>query len=96
QVREADRGLAWSPDGRRIAFVYSEYGPPQDEQTGYLMLADLARGVVRPLLEQPGVYGRPAWSPNGTRLAMSGNVPGEWRYALFISERSSEPWTSTR
>jgi len=50
QVRQADRGLAWSPDGRRIAFIYSEYGPPQEEQLGYLMLADLERGELRPLL----------------------------------------------
>ncbi|HPL29541.1 MAG TPA: hypothetical protein PLG21_15955 [Anaerolineae bacterium] len=69
QVRQAAVGLAWSPDGRRIAFVYSEYGPPQEEQAGYLMLADLKRGEVRPLLQDAGVYGRPAWSPDGTRLA---------------------------
>ena len=69
QVRQADRGLAWSPDGRRIAFIYSEYGPPQEEQLGYLMLADLERGELRPLLQDAGVYGRPAWSPDGTRLA---------------------------
>ncbi len=27
-----------------------------------------------------------AWSPDGRRLAMSGNVPGEWKHGLFVVE----------
>lgn len=69
QLLEGDHGLAWSPDGRRIAFFYSEYGSSQEERVSYLMLADLERGQLRPLLADAGTYGRPAWSPDGKRLA---------------------------
>jgi Tol biopolymer transport system component len=33
------------------------------------MLADLRAGTIRPLLDRPGLYSRPAWSPDGSYLA---------------------------
>jgi TolB protein len=64
-----DYDPAWSPDGRRLAFVRSA----EETRTGFdpsgegrLMIADIARRRSRPL---PVSGGRPAWSPDGRELA---------------------------
>jgi dipeptidyl aminopeptidase/acylaminoacyl peptidase len=65
-----DTALAWSPDGGRLAFLYSQIGPPRGTEENYLLLADLAAGSTRPLVAEPGAYGAPRWSPDGERLAL--------------------------
>ena len=74
----------WSPDWTRVAVagpgsffglpnVTSVYSFPEGR-----LLSSWATG---------GYQARPdAWSPDGRWLAMSGNVPGEWKYALFVVE----------
>lgn len=62
-----DGAFAWAPGGRRIAFLsYLRLSPCA---FAFLMLADLEAGLVRPLLDAPGLYSRPAWSPDGQHLA---------------------------
>jgi dipeptidyl aminopeptidase/acylaminoacyl peptidase len=60
---KADRWAAWSPDGRRLAFVSSRGGTPQ------VYLLDLAGGEPRPVTSlKAGVEGRPVWSRDGKWL----------------------------
>lgn len=66
---------AWSPDGKRIAFMSGR------EETGsefglYLIGAD--GSGLRRLLENERLAGLPAWSPDGRRL-------------LFVTERDNHP-----
>ena len=56
---------AWSPDGRRIAFVKST---DQDTQI-YVMNAD--GRASRRLTAPPGASALPAWSPDGRKIALS-------------------------
>ena len=59
---------AWSPDGRRLAFVSRRSG---DEEI-YVARAD-GTGITR-LTTLPGPDLSPAWSPDGRRLAWSRNA----------------------
>jgi len=55
---------AWSPDGRRLAYVSFETGYPA------IYAQDVASGHRELLSAQRGINGAPAWSPDGTRLAL--------------------------
>ncbi len=57
-----DARPAWSPDGRRIAFV--RYGA---DLTGSVFLMDADGEFLRPLADG---FGSPAWSPDGSLLAV--------------------------
>jgi len=67
--------LAPSPDGRRLAFV--SWDPASPARNPPIMLLDLERGAVTPLLDGGGigVVGIfPSWSPDGTAIAYSRDV----------------------
>ena len=57
------RGLTWSPDGERIAFVRSGV----EDGLGDLWVIDADGGS--PTLLAAGRFGWPSWSPEGTRMA---------------------------
>jgi serine/threonine protein kinase len=67
-----DLSPAYSPDGRRIAFVSSRSGTPEI----WVADADGKNAVEMPATGRrgPGV----AWSPDGSRLAVTANVRGQW------------------
>jgi Tol biopolymer transport system component len=71
---------AWSPDGKRIAFVSSD-GRRLALTTGdiYVINAD---GSGRRRLTQHGSF--PAWSPDGTRIAFSRNARTGSDSAIWI------------
>lgn len=56
---------AWSPDGKRIAYVSFE------DKTSAIFVQDLMSGERQKVSEAPGINGAPAWSPDGSRLAMT-------------------------
>jgi TolB protein len=56
---------AWSPDGRRLAYVSFETGKPA------VYVQELTSGNRSKLTDFPGLNGAPAWSPDGSRLALT-------------------------
>jgi TolB protein len=56
---------AWSPDGRRIAYVSFEKKRPE------IYVQDLASGKRDAVSGREGINGAPAWSPDGTKLALT-------------------------
>ncbi len=56
---------AWSPDGRRIAYVSFEKGRPS------IWVQEVFTGRREKLTSFKGINGAPAWSPDGRRLAMT-------------------------
>jgi dipeptidyl aminopeptidase/acylaminoacyl peptidase len=60
-------GLAWSPDGKEVAFVSKSSG------RDVIFIYDAAKGKRKKKLD-PGLSGlrNPAWSADGTRLAFEG------------------------
>lgn len=65
-VRSAEPLLspAWSPDGKRIAYVSFEDKRPK------IYVQNLADGRRQKIAEFQGINGAPAWSPDGKRLAV--------------------------
>ena len=56
---------AWSPDGRRLAYVSFE------EKKSAIYIQTLATGQRQKVSELSGVNGSPSWSPDGRRLALT-------------------------
>jgi TolB protein len=70
---------AWSPDGRRIAFV----------RAARLFILDLTNGVVARVAGIPDSSFYPAWSPDGMRLAFVGKGELTWEiFAIDIATRA--------
>ena len=66
-------GLAWSPDGRRLAYTHRS---PGAESAPRLFLLALAGRHERALMPELIVSGPSDWSPDGTRLAFGGDREG--------------------
>ena len=56
---------AWSPDGRRIAYVSFE------ERNSAIYVQDIRTGNRNRVAANEGINSAPAWSPDGSRLAMT-------------------------
>jgi TolB protein len=81
--REPIMSPAWSPDGRRIAYVSFE------SKKSAIYVQTLATGEREKISELPGINGAPAWSPDGSRLAMTLSKDGNPDiYVMDLSDRS--------
>lgn len=56
---------AWSPDGRKIAYVTFETKLPE------IYVSNVMTGERRKVTSFPGINGAPAWSPDGSKLAVA-------------------------
>jgi hypothetical protein len=61
------QSIAWSPDGRQLAFMGAMNGPTSD-----LYLFSLASGDIVQLTDGPSQGIRPVWSPDGTYIVHAG------------------------
>ena len=82
--RDADIGVAWSPDGKTVAFTTSEATKKLRSSLWAISVAD---GSVREIYSIPDTIGRPRWLPDGSGLlAPIGNAGQAFRGQLwFIS-----------
>lgn len=73
--RSQDRNPAWSPDGRRIAFESDRHPDADLTWRTDIYLLDLDGGRVRRVTGGRGerAFGMPAWSPDGTWIAVLGH-----------------------
>jgi Tol biopolymer transport system component len=77
-------GVAWSPDGKTVAFTTSE---ATKSLRSVLWAVSVADGSVREIYSTPDAIGRPRWVPDGSGLlAPIGNAGQAFRGQLwFIS-----------
>lgn len=69
---------AWSPDGRRMAYVTG------DGETKNIRVMDMLSGEEVYVTDAKGVFYRPAWHPSGNHLAF--NNKGSGSHYLWISD----------
>lgn len=90
--READ--VAWSPDGRRLAFSAKRDG----DEASQIYLLSLDGGDAQRLTNLPGGVRAPEFSPDGSRLLMTGEMwPGARNDAdqrRLDAERKARPWNA--
>jgi Tol biopolymer transport system component len=75
---------AWSPDGRKIAFVSERDGNSEI----YVMNAD--GSGQRNLTRNPAYDADPAWSPDGRKLAFVSNRDGSYRVYVMNADGSGQ------
>jgi Tol biopolymer transport system component len=90
QYDSATGGLAWSPDGRRLAFTATRESDLVPSDPDYDPFHNRAREAVivvradgRVLARTPNAA-RPAWSPNGQQLAFDSNRGG--RRQIYVAD----------
>lgn len=77
---------AWSPDGRKIAYVSFESGNSQ------IYVQDITTGSRQLVAAHPrGINGAPAWSPDGSKLAVALSYVGNLE--LFVMDVGSRQET---
>ena len=82
---------AWSPDGKKIAYVSFE------GNRAAIYAQDLATGKRQLVSKSPGINGAPAWSPDGKRMALVLTQTGYPKiYVLDLAtqnlERLTDAW----
>lgn len=75
---------AWSPDGKRLAFVQGDRRGNTD-----IMVMDLATGRVHRLTDGGGINTEPTWNPDGTQIAFTSDREGGPQVFLMQSDGSN-------
>jgi TolB protein len=65
ESRESIMSPAWSPDGRKLAYVSFENGKSE------VYVQEIKSGARRRASARKGINSAPAWSPDGTMLALT-------------------------
>lgn len=74
---------AWSPDGRKLAYVSFERG------NSSIVIQDIATGARETVSSFKGINGAPSFSPDGRRLAMSLSKSGNPEiYVMDLGSRA--------
>jgi TolB protein len=74
---------AWSPDGRRLAYVSFENRKPA------IYVQEVYSGRREKIADFPGINGAPAWSPDGRELAITLSKDGNPDiYIMDVANRS--------
>ena len=68
---------AWSPKGDRVAFAADRSGEFQ------LYVMNVDGSALRRILERPGRYTNPRWSPDGKTILFTGRSPGDGDLELY-------------
>ena len=93
-IRRSSKPLmspAWSPDGRRIAYVSFE------GNRSAVYVQEVATGDRVKVSERKGINGAPAWSPDGRRLALTLSESGDPEvYVLDLGSRRLQRLTFDR
>jgi TolB protein len=81
---------AWSPDGKKIAYVSFESG------NSNIYVQDITTGSRQLVESHPkGINGAPAWSPDGSKLAVALSFSGNLNiYVLDLASRQETRVTS--
>ncbi len=81
--REPIMSPAWSPDGKKIAYVSFE------KKSSAIYIQTLANGKRTRVSDFPGINGAPAWSPDGRKLAVTLSKDGSPDiYVLNLATKS--------
>ncbi len=75
---------AWSPDGKRLAFVQSDRRGNSD-----IMVLDLEGGRVRRLTDSNCINTEPSWNPAGTQIAFTSDREGTPQIYLMEDDGSN-------
>ena len=87
----SDGEPAWSPDGRKIAFVSDRdggVGPNQLAGEIYTMNAD--GSAQTRLTNNPALDFAPAWSPDGTKIAFTTDRDGSYQIYTMNADGSQQ------
>jgi len=74
----------WSPDGRYIAFNTLTDEPGDNVGQIWVVDADGTNPRMLTRLDRDGRNGRPAWSPEGTKIVFNSNRDGD--YEIYIMD----------
>lgn len=85
-TRGTARGLRWSPDGARLAFVSDR------DDHSFIAVYSFAAKAIDYLDPSTDLDQAPVWSPDSKRIAFL-RIPGDKNALLFVPHRTALPWS---